>query len=252
MYAAIYSCAERSIRNYRQEGAPLDDPAAMFAWWASRKNMPRSVAAKGLEAVQAAFAAVMGATAPAAPTAALCGAPEDVPGPMDVHDDLPAGAEHELRWLATLAVEARRNLIRAQKSGNPVVQKQALDSYLKITEGLRKFDNQVDQNRRDGAEVVTRAQIENVLFGVIAWTYRGIESFINESCLRIAECDAPQEVYIIVPIAFGTVWLPPLMPAWRAKRTRPAGCATRWSRPYETRPPACATFPFPLKPNPKS
>ena len=115
-----------------------------------------------------------------------------------MQDDLPAGAEHELRWLADLAVEARRNLIRAHKGGNPVVQKQALDSYLKITEGLRKFDNQVATDRRDGGETVTRAQIEGVLLGVIVWTRRGISQFINTVCLSLLECEKPEQVYRII------------------------------------------------------
>ncbi|MBE7157227.1 MAG: hypothetical protein INR62_02105, partial [Rhodospirillales bacterium] len=155
--ATIYACSERSIRNYRAENAPLDDPAAMWAWWSSRKNMPRAVAAKGLAAIKEAFTAVVGTAPPAAATVV----PEDrLLGAMDVPADLPAGAQHELRWLEALAVEARHNLIRARRGGDPLAMKQALDAYLKITEGLRKFDNQVTADRRDAGEVITKAQIE--------------------------------------------------------------------------------------------
>ena len=198
VYAAVYSCAERSIRNYRQEGAPLDNPAAMFAWWASRKNMPRSVATKGLDAIQAAFDAVIGpSVAIHSPEKHVPPTAEDSPTASTMQDDLPAGAEHELRWLADLAVEARRNLIRAHKGGNPVVQKQALDSYLKITEGLRKFDNQVATDRRDSGEMITRAQVEQPIIAITVWLRRGIEDFINTACLTIAEADTPQKVYAV-------------------------------------------------------
>lgn len=196
VFAAIYACSERSIRNYRAEGAPLDDPSAMFAWWASRKNMPRSTAAKGLEAVQAAYTDVVGKAAP--PAGDVAEVVLDSSTAMNVPGDLPAGAQHELRWLEALAVEARHNLIRAKQSNNPVTIKQSLDAYLKITEGLRKFDNQVDQSRRDGGEVVTKAQIQSVLCGVIAWVRRGIEDYLNGICLTIAECDTPQEVYAAI------------------------------------------------------
>ena len=195
IYAAIYACSERSIRNYQRDGAPLDDPASMFAWWSSRKNLPKGAAAKGLDAIQEAFAAVAGtATSPAA-AAPDEAADSTATGTMNIPGELPAGAEHELRWLADLAVEARRNLIRAHKSGNALTQKQALDSYLKITEGLRKFDNQVAADRRDGGEVVTRAQVEQSITALTVWLRRGVENFINGACLQIAECDKPQDVY---------------------------------------------------------
>ena len=203
VFAAVYACSERSIRNYRQEGAPLDDPAAMFAWWATRKNMPRSVATKGLEAIQAAFDAVIARSGTSSGTGVDTPATTNEPQMVSMmQDDLPAGAEHELRWLADLAVEARRNLIRAHRGGNPVVQKQALDSYLKITEGLRKFDNQVTTERRDSGETVTRAQIESVLLGVIVWTRRGIANFVNTVCIQLIECDRPEQVWTIIEKEF--------------------------------------------------
>ncbi|MBE7157619.1 MAG: hypothetical protein INR62_04145, partial [Rhodospirillales bacterium] len=46
--------------------------------------------------------------------------------------------------------------------------------------------------------IQSAAQIENVLFGVIVWTRRGIESFINTVCLQIAECERPEDVAVII------------------------------------------------------
>lgn len=194
--ATIYACSERSIRNYRAEGAPLHDPAAMFEWWASRKNLPKGAAAKGLSAIQAAFTDVVGPAPASKPVSAPSGSVE-LPA-TSLAEDVPAGAAHELRWLEKLAVEARRNLIHARGGGDPVAMKQTLDAYLKITESLRKFDNQVAAERRDAGEMVARAQIEFVLRGVIVWTRRGIEDFINEACLRVAECEKPEDVYTII------------------------------------------------------
>lgn len=194
--ATIYSCSERSIRNYRADGAPLGDPAAMWAWWSSRKNMPRAVASKGLDAIRDAFAAVVG-TVPAG-TVASARTEVSTLGAMDVPADLPAGAQHELRWLEALAVEARHNLVRARGSNDPVAMKQALDAYLKITEGLRKFDNQVTADRRDSGEVVTRVQVENPITALTVWLCRGVENYLNGACLRIAEAEQPEEVYAII------------------------------------------------------
>ena len=194
--ATIYACSERSIRNYRAEGAPLDDPGAMWAWWSSRKNMPRTVATKGLDAIREAFTTVVGAATPTVASSAK--AEIGTLGAMDVPTDLPAGAQHELRWLEALAVEAPHNLIRARGSGDPMTMKQALDAYLKITEGLRKFDNQVTADRRDSGEVITRAQVEQPITALTVWLRRGIETFINGACLQIAECEKPQDVYAIV------------------------------------------------------
>ena len=85
--ATIYACSERSIRNYRADGAPLGDPAAMWAWWSSRKNMPRSTAAKGLEAVQAAYIDVVGKAAP--PAGSNAEVVLEPAMPMNVPGDLP-------------------------------------------------------------------------------------------------------------------------------------------------------------------
>ena len=194
--ATIYNCSERSIRNYRAEGAPLHDPAAMFGWWATRKNLPKGAAAKGLDAIKEAFAAVVGTVPPAATASVV---PEvGGTGMLDVPPDLPAGAQHELRWLEALAVEARHNLIRARGSADPVAMKQALDAYLKITEGLRKFDNQVTADRRDSGEVVTRVQVEDPITALTVWLRRGVENFLNGACLQIAEAEKPEEVYAAI------------------------------------------------------
>lgn len=39
-----YKCDPRTIRNYRKEGAPLDDPEAMAEWLAQRHSMPSGTA----------------------------------------------------------------------------------------------------------------------------------------------------------------------------------------------------------------
>lgn len=200
--AAIYGTAERQIGRWKAAGAPLFNVRGMMTFFAGQRSFPKHIAALSADR-RAEMQSLLDALEP--PSGAAAGseanaATDDDASTLDGGDTdiLPAGAEHELRWLADLAVEARRNLIRAQKCGNALVQKQALSDYLKISEGLLRYDRSVDPKRRDGTEVVTKAQIESVLSGVIVWVRRGIEDYLNGRCLAIAECDSPQEIYAII------------------------------------------------------
>jgi hypothetical protein len=38
-----YGVNERTLRRWKADGAPLDDEKAMQAWFATRKNLPKSV-----------------------------------------------------------------------------------------------------------------------------------------------------------------------------------------------------------------
>lgn len=48
----LYGCDERTIRNWRKEGAPLGDPVAMEEWLAARHTTPAGSQPEGLAAAK--------------------------------------------------------------------------------------------------------------------------------------------------------------------------------------------------------
>ena len=45
-YAKLYKCSTRTIERAKRDGAPIEDPEAMSAWFAARKNSPSGTGGK--------------------------------------------------------------------------------------------------------------------------------------------------------------------------------------------------------------
>lgn len=55
-YARIYGCTPRSIRNYEQSEAPLDEPESMYHWLWKRRTQPSGFAGKTVAELTTAYA----------------------------------------------------------------------------------------------------------------------------------------------------------------------------------------------------
>ena len=187
-YAAIYGCSTRTITRYRNEDAPLDDPPAIFDLWAANKLTPPAALAKGQEIIVAEYAAAVGK-----PVAKVARPPATAPlgkqgeEPRDEEIEKPSeGAEHALQRLEELEATAHRELILANKSGDPVRIKRTLDGYLKISESLRRYDSQVADSRRDSGQMIPRAEAELAIEMAATWLRLSVRSFISSTTPQLA------------------------------------------------------------------
>ena len=193
-YAAIYGCSTRTIARYRAAKAPLDDPAAMMALWASNKLTPPSASQKGQDAILADYAAATGKPVrqteekpPASKPGPLPGffasafgsAATAAPGSME------EGAPAALRRLQTMEVDAKRTLQGIDQKAEPLTYKAALNNYLRISESLRKFDLLVEQNRRDAGELVPRGEAEIACELAAMWLRLAVRTFINNTVPKL-------------------------------------------------------------------
>ncbi len=60
-YARIYGTSPRSVSNYERDAAPLDDPAAMYHWFYSRRSQPAGIVNRTEAQVTADYAAIAAA-----------------------------------------------------------------------------------------------------------------------------------------------------------------------------------------------
>ena len=98
----------------------------MLSWLATRKNLPRAV----LEKIK-------------------LPAQENVSSPVSVGV---TGAAQALKRLETTELQAFERMQAAMADGNPLSIRESRESWLRIGGELRKFDLQIEQNRRDAGE----------------------------------------------------------------------------------------------------
>jgi hypothetical protein len=158
--AAFWGVDIRTIRNWRREGAPLEDEKRMRQWLASRKNIAPGV----LRKIQ--------------PPAAK----EEVVSVTATNGD--TGAGHALRRLELSELGAYERLQKALASNDPIAVREARESWLRISESLRRYDLMVEASRRSTAEQVPITQVKTFLRSFLAWMQiaftLGAEGYTNE------------------------------------------------------------------------
>ena len=117
----------RTMARWKVDAAPLDNYDDMLVWLSTRKNLPRSV----LEKIQ-------------------------LPTPKNVSSQVAAGtagAASALKRLEAAEVAAFERLQEAIARGNPLEIRERRDTWLKISESLRKYDLMIESNRRVAGEL---------------------------------------------------------------------------------------------------
>lgn len=131
-----WACDERTIRNWRKAGAPLEDPKRMRAWLASRKHIPPGTATLLNEVKKR--ATVESAAQP---------------------QKLAEGPVAALKRLGEMEARAYTDLQRALSNGDPIEVKLARENWLKISESQRRADLAIEQSRRDAGELIPREKM---------------------------------------------------------------------------------------------
>lgn len=138
--AAKYACDTRTIRRWRRDRAPLQNDQQMRAWLAGRKNLPAGTRVVLDEARTRENADQSKAT----PSKSV-------------------GAAAALRRLERAEERAYAAFQVATESGDAVAIRNARETWLRVSESLRKYDVAIEESRRDAGELVPRSEIEKIL-----------------------------------------------------------------------------------------
>jgi hypothetical protein len=142
--ATQYGCNARTIRNWRAEGAPLDDPQAMTVWLAGRKNIPPALGA-GTRLDKPEQAAI-----------------------AETDDEGKKGAGGALARLEQAELSGYRRLQSAVESGDPLQIKLARSNWITLCDQLRHFERAVSEDKRKSGGLVNRLEVEEAL-GFVGW-----------------------------------------------------------------------------------
>ena len=156
--ALKWACDARTIRRWRKARAPFSNPTAMRTWLASRKNIPAGTAAL-LEATRQTESAAVATQDPA-------------------RADGAAGAAGALRRLERAEVRSYAAFRKASESGDAVSIKAARETWLKVSESMRRYDLAVEMNRR-AVELVPKKLVVDAVRKFAAglrFAHRGFES----------------------------------------------------------------------------
>jgi hypothetical protein len=155
--AEKWACDERTVRRWRKDGAPLGKPA-MRNWLAGRKHLPPGTAALVSEYRRATMA-------------------KDLAG----DGGLVKGAASALRRLEVMETKTYRALEKAMERGDAIEVKANRESWLRVSESLRRYDLAVEANRR-AEELVPRKMVVEAVrkFAMgLRFSHRGFESCVH-------------------------------------------------------------------------
>lgn len=138
--ARRWACDARTIRRWRKDRAPLDDDNRMREWLSGRKNLPPGTIR------------LLGKRTPAKVNAIE----------MDAVGD--AGAGPALARLESTELKLFDTLQSALAAGDPFAIRTARDSWLRVSAELRRYDLQVERERRVRQEMLPRGDVEQLLY----------------------------------------------------------------------------------------
>jgi hypothetical protein len=146
-YASLYGRSVRTIAEYAKEGAPLDDPSAMQAYIKMKDARRKRLA--------------------------------DLPHVEESEvADMSKGAAEALRRLEQAEAAAAVGVRKAEEGGDPEQIEASRKVWFRACRELRYFDKTVNMERRDGLELVPKAeaveavknissQVSSILYDVI-------------------------------------------------------------------------------------
>ena len=167
--AQFWGVPVRTVFRWKGDDAPLDNYDDMLTWFATRKNLPRAVLAK----------------------IRMIPAQENVSSPVSGGV---AGAAAALKRLESTELQAFERMQAALARGNPLEIREARESWLKISESLRRFDLMIEQNRRDAGELVSVSELKKFISLFIAFANTAFRLSAESSTNEIAGKKEP-EIY---------------------------------------------------------
>jgi hypothetical protein len=158
--ASFWGTNLRTLYRWKSLGAPLRDYEQMLSWLSTRKNLPKVVIEKIAVLPQ-----------------------ENVSSP--VSNGGTAGAAQALKRLEASELQAFERMQSALASGNPLSVRESRESWLKISESLRRYDLMIEQSRRDAGELTPVSQVQMFITyfiaGAMAIMTRRAEDIVNET-----------------------------------------------------------------------
>lgn len=184
--ALKWACDERTIRRWRKDRAPLNDPKRMRRWLAGRKHLPPGTVAL-LEQLRTDERATV--------------ASQDAKPQVE-------GAAGALKRLEAAEAQAYTAFKNATATGDDIAIKSSRENWLKISESLRRFDIALEENRRDSGELVRRAEVELAL-RKLGWIMRvAHEGIIPQIAVAVAgESDIVRTRVILRKIGYDVALL---------------------------------------------
>jgi hypothetical protein len=167
-YEAQFQRSRRTILEWKNQGAPLDDQDAMKSFIALKKANQRGT--PKLDGIQI----------PAV-------AREDV-------EKVLRGAAHALKRLEAEEAEANQQLQLAKKSGEAQLVEYATTRWLKLAQQLRAYDQAVEQARRDAGQLVELRQVIMVMDWTSLWLKLGVDRLRNTAPPTLAAISEPVEL----------------------------------------------------------
>jgi len=183
--ATKYRVSTRTIRNWKRDGAPLEDPKAMKQWLAGRRTAPTITSSGGNVTVPPERWLAGRRTAPTPAENVYHGIQTERPPRPPGNPGAPAA----LRRLEQAELEGYQRLQEANASNDATRIKSALGAYLSVSEALRKADVSVSEQRRDAQETVPRATVQAMLSG-LGWSIRlGLDETADAIAARLCPND---------------------------------------------------------------
>lgn len=159
--AKEHGCTVRTLQRYIKSGCDIQDPESVKEFAAKGvKFTPRKRIISGMAAPQ--------------------GDPGDVDELLNV--PLPSteqGAAAGLRRLQEAEPMMHARFLAAEKTGRTGVIQPAQDHWLKILEGLRKYEEAVEMSKRDSQERMPRADALEALRSAAEWMHKGLMLWLS-------------------------------------------------------------------------
>ena len=186
--AKKWGCSNRTIRQWRQEGAPLGDEAAMKPWLLSRHKVPPGTWAilKGQKSI-----ALEKPKRRIVPTGNE--APSGEPG-----------AAAALGRLQTQEVESHDRYVALIRDASATAEEieDARKAYLAIVGTLRQWELAVEQDRRQSGELLPRTDLDAFCRLFLVHFVGSLKAGLESLCPRLAGLDAPGSVWQVLGPSF--------------------------------------------------
>jgi hypothetical protein len=191
----------RTVRRWKSEGGPVDDPTQMRTWLLTQKRIP-----------SATFAWLTGKPKPKSrcvpPPRPLRRVGGDALHPRPVHvpavkadaDDTVRGAAAALKRLAEAELAANEAYLAALADPESTAEEvgDSRNAWVKLSESLRKFDLAVEIARRDSGALVPREIMEAYAAGLVVNFIGSVKASLEAAVPRLAGLPSPSLVWSVL------------------------------------------------------
>lgn len=182
--AKFYQVTERTVRRWKSDGAPLDNPKRMVSWLLTRKRIP-----KGAQAWMDSQS--LNKPGPDLPM-------EETETPEIVE------STGEVKELEERRIDLDRRLDRAMASDNESKIKLYTELLVRVDESLRRDQAHQKKLGLDTGEMMPRGEVERIMRAAFYAGNACVEGVLQQICEQVVSFDFPEEAYhYLKPILLG-------------------------------------------------